>query len=142
MSNTANDFMTRNSLSFRCEQIEARPDGLMGGEYMTRHFRVEFRTLRNDFALVTFFSQGSAHTKAPTAAEVLSCLATDARSIMDCRDILDFAHEMGYASDDLWHDVAESLRKTFEACQKVTADLTALLGEDEAEELLYLDLEE
>jgi hypothetical protein len=142
MSNIANDFMSKHSLAFRCERVEERPDGLMGDKYITRHFRVEFRTLRTDFALVTFFSQGSAHTEDPTAAEVLECLASDARSVVDCTDVLDFAYEMGYASDDMWHDVVEKLRATYNGCRETLEGLDRLLGEEARDELLELDFYE
>ena len=158
MSTPAKKFMKDNGLAFRAVRVDSRPDGLgdipTGPDHMVnktwaevenrhrRHFRVEFRTLASDFALVTFFSQGSAHTEAPTATEVLECLAIDARSVVDCTDVLDFAAEMGFASDDLWHDVVENLRKTFNACNSTLDQLDALLGEDAREELLDLDFDE
>ena len=140
MSNTANDFIARHSLAFRCERIEKRPDDLGCWQLGARHFRVEFRTLARDFALVTYFSQGSAHTKDPTAAEVLECLASDARAFEDVEDVLGFAREFGYDLDALKGE--ERCRAAYNGCRKTHHQLGALLTVEGREELMGLDFED
>jgi len=155
MSNQANKFIASHGLSFRAVRVDSRPDGL--GDIPTdgpmvnkswaqvennhrRHFRVEFRTLASDFALVTHFSQGSAHTEEPTAAEVLECLASDARSVVDSADVLDFASEFGWELDT--PEALNHLRRVFAGCTETLDALDRLVGEDAREELLSLDFDE
>lgn len=157
MSNSpAIKFMKANKLSFRAIRVAERTDGL-GSIFPTdgpmvneswakvenehrRHFRVEFRTLATDFALVTFFSQGSAHTETPTASEVLECLASDARSVVDCEDVLDFASEFGWELDT--PEQINHLRKVFAGCNETLEALDQLLGEDGREDLFCIDFDE
>lgn len=152
MSTPAEKFMKDNQLSFRAVRVASRPDGLgdifpasgpMVNESWAkvenknrRHFRVEFRTLANDFALVTFFSQGSAHKEAPTAAEVLECLANDASAYDNGSDVLEFALELGY--DLSTTEGVNRCRRVYAACEKSHNDLSALLG-DAINGLLHRD---
>ena len=153
MSNTT-DILKHFGLSFRAERIDSRPDGL--GDIATtgpmvnthwaevenrhrRHWRCEFRTLASDFCLVAFFSQGSAITEDPTGAEVLGCLASDARSAVDCTDVLDFASEFGWDLDS--PEQINQLRKVFAGCCETLENLDRLLGEDGREELFSTDPE-
>jgi len=156
MSNSANKFMKSHGLSFRAVRVAERTDGLgdifpasgpMVNESWAkvenehrRHFRVEFRTLASDFALVSFFSQGSAHKEAPTASEVLECLALDARSVVDSEDVLDFASEFGWELETPAQ--IQRLRLVFAGCVETLEGLDQLVGEDGREELLCLDFEE
>lgn len=139
MSN-ADQFISKHQLGFRVERIASRPDDLGCWQRGARHWRVEFRTLRNDNALVTYFSQGSAHTEEPTAAEVLECLASDARAYEDVCDVLGFAREFGYDLDS--NKGEERCRAAYKGCQKTHAQLGALVGVEAREELMYLDFDE
>ena len=155
MSNTVNNFLSAHKLSFRAIRVTERTDGLgdifpasgpMVNESWAkvennnrRHFRVEFRTLANDFALSTFFSQGSAHKAAPTAVEVLECLAMDARSVVDAVDVLDFASEFGWELDTPAQ--LDRLRLVFAGCEETLTSLGALLGSG-LDELLALNFDE
>jgi hypothetical protein len=141
MSNTANKFLAAHRLSFRAVRVSERTDGLMseGRDPGQRHFRVEFRTLATDFALVTFFSQGSAHKKDPTAAEVLECLASDARGVVDATDVLDFASEFGWELDT--PEQLNHLRLVFAGCNETLDALDKLVGEDARNDLLCLDFD-
>ena len=155
MSNQAEKFMESNKLSFRAVRVDSRTDGLgdiptegpmVNGDWARaenkyrRHFRVEFRTLANDFALVTFFSQGSAHTEKPSASEVLECLASDARSVVDCHDVWDFAEEFGWDVDSA--DAGRHLSRVFAGCMETHEALHTLLGGSSFEELMCLDFDE
>lgn len=72
--------------------------------------------------LSTDFHQGAAHTKEPTAADVLSCLISDASS-GDSGSFGDFCCDFGYDTDS---------RKAFDlymACRKVNKRLRHFLGD-------------
>jgi hypothetical protein len=77
------------------------------------------------------FSQGSAHTEAPTLATVLDCLASDASSVENARDFREWAEEMGGDPDSI------KALKTYRLIQKQAAKLEALLGPDAYAELLW-----
>lgn len=145
MLNNTNNLLASFGLSFRAERVSSRPDGLMGSHPGQRHWRVEFRTLATDFALVTHFTQGSAHTEDPTGPEVLECLALDARSVVDCSDVLDFAAEgcwdLDFSNEFGCADELNHLRAVFAGCNETLDALDRLVGEDGRERLLALDCE-
>ena len=152
----ASKFISKHQLSFRAVRVSERTDGL-GDIFPTsgpmvnedwarvennhrRHFRVEFRSLASDFSLVTFFSQGSAHTEEPTAGEVLECLASDARSAAEAEDVLGFANEFGWELDS--DESISRLRLVFAGCNETLEALGQLLGEDGREELFSVEFDE
>lgn len=72
-------------------------------------------------ALATSFYQGSAHKTAPNAADVLYCLASDARCGEESFE--DFCSSFG-------HDVdSRKARKTWKACARMTKQLRRLLAD-------------
>lgn len=71
--------------------------------------------------LTTRFYQGSAHTDEPSAADVLSCLASDARSGETSFD--EFCSEFGYDSD------SRKAEATWKACRAMAPRLARFLGE-------------
>lgn len=139
MSNTANNFMKLHQLGFRVERVSTRPDSLGDWQRDARHWRFEFRTLSNDEVFAGYFSQGSAHSTEPTAAEVLEACTMDARSFDDAADVLDFAHEFGYDLD--MTEGVDRVRKVYAGCGESFAGLSALLGDNLAE-LFCLDFDE
>lgn len=72
-------------------------------------------------SLTTSFYQGSAHKVAPTAADVLACLASDARSGEESFE--DFCDSLGYDAD------SRKAHKTWKACARMTKQLRQLLGD-------------
>ena len=72
-------------------------------------------------ALTTSYYQGSAHKTAPTVADVLGCLASDAR----CGDqsFEDFCGDLGLDAD------SRKAHATWKACAKMSKQLRRLLGE-------------
>jgi len=76
------------------------------------------------------FWQGPAITGEPTAEGCLECLLSDAQS--GEQDFESFCGEFGYDQD------SRKAEKTWQACQKTTAGLKRLLGDD-YEAFLYAD---
>lgn len=70
------------------------------------------------------FWQGAAHTKPPTAADVLSCLVSDASSYESARDFEDWARDLGYDTDSI------KAKRTYEACGRTAKRVRTLLGKD------------
>lgn len=84
-----------------------------------------------EFSLTTPVSKGSGHKGvAPNAAEVLSCLASDASSYENADDPSEFAHEFGYT------DKNEATR-VYHACGESRRNLYRFLTSEHYEELLY-----
>ena len=83
------------------------------------------------FSMRVPFSQGSAHTVAPTTADVLDCLASDARGFENARDFSGWCAEYGYDVDRL------SAFRTFNTVARQAARLRAMLGQDNYERLLW-----
>lgn len=102
-------------------------------EQMPRNFDCTIRQVGrgNPQSMRVHFSQGAAHTKAPTLAEVLSCLASDASGIENACSFEDWAGDYGYDAD------SRKAEKTYHICQEQAEDLRNLLGHDAYETLLY-----
>lgn len=81
--------------------------------------------------MTVYFSQGSAHKKNPTLAEVLDCLASDASGVDNARSFEDWANDYGYDTD------SRKAERTYHICEKQAQDLKALLGQDAYNQLLY-----
>jgi hypothetical protein len=69
------------------------------------------------------FYMGPAIGREPTAADVISCLISDAFAYENARDIDDFARDFGYER------VSETLA-AYEACKKTSPRIRHLLGDD------------
>lgn len=92
----------------------------------------------------TWFSQGSAHTTAPTIADVLDCLASDARS-MEAWDgtgddaWIDWADELGLLDPDGDGSAADRVRaarQTWDVIVRQSAQLALLLGPEAYRDLI------
>jgi hypothetical protein len=78
------------------------------------------------------FYMGAAHTSEPTAADVMTCLASDASSYENARSFEDWASDLGYDTD------SRSAEKVYKACERITAKLRVLLGDD-FDRIVYSD---
>ena len=137
---TLDSFLKRHKLEFACKRVDARPDGLMDSDHMTRHFHVRISRETRSFSL--YFSQGSAHREDPTLADVLDCLASDAsgfenaqfqstspkcvESAFQC-----WAGEYGYSTD------SRKAEKIYRVTKRQSEQLTRVLGESAYRELLW-----
>ena len=92
------------------------------------HYRVKFRMNRH--TMTSYFSMGVAHTKEPTAIDVLSCLASDSAGI-DFHCFEEWSRNYGYDTD------SRKAERTYRACEKAAANLRRFLGDEAYNELLY-----
>lgn len=77
------------------------------------------------------FSQGSAHTEAPTAADVLDCVASDIAMFRGARSVEEWMAYLGYEDRD-------AARRTFDQIHRQDNRLQELLRDGDAvEALLY-----
>jgi len=80
----------------------------------------------------TYFSMGSGHNgKAPEAADVLDCLASDASGIENAQPFEDWAGEYGYNED------SRKAEKIYYTCITQSKVLKSFLGNELYNELLW-----
>lgn len=116
----------RSDLDRLCERLGIRavceyganrePAGWAGAAHS---YRVTLRKGRR--RLSTDFHQGAAHTKEPTAADVLRCLVSDARCDEDFES---YCADFGLSED------SRAAYATWQAARKVAPKLRRFLGED------------
>jgi hypothetical protein len=112
------DFAEEHGITADVERAASNP--AMDDDHVDmRHWRVTLR--RGKARLVVPFSQGSAHTKPPTAIEVLGCLASDAQETDETFE--DWCGYYGYETD------SRKAEKTYKAVKKSAADLKRFLGD-------------
>lgn len=128
---TLEQFITEQQLVMSVRPVKRNPH--MQGEQMPRNFEctIEFEGRGYHEPLTVYFSQGSAHKKPPTLADVLDCLASDASGVDNARSFEDWASEYGYDTD------SRKAERTYHICEKQAQDLKALLGQDAYNQLLY-----
>ena len=128
---TLDQFITEQQLVMSVRSVKRNPH--MQGEQMPRNFEctIEFEGRGYHEPLTVYFSQGSAHKKPPTLADVLDCLASDASGVDNARSFEDWASEYGYDTD------SRKAERTYHICEKQAQDLKALLGQDAYNQLLY-----
>lgn len=81
------------------------------------------------------FSQGSAHTEPPTADDVLDCLASDAASVENAPDWLDWAEGMGFDGEGA--KALREARDTHATILKQSETLRSFLPEGAYDALLW-----
>lgn len=131
---TLADFIQKKGIVAKAEWADRNPSMDNDSGHMTRHFKVTLSYMEGDQRkrLTTYFSQGSAHTKEPTAADVLDCLASDASGVENAGTFEEWASEYGYDED------SRKAERTYKICQKQAAQLRLFLNSDEAyQELLW-----
>ena len=97
------------------------------------HWRCTFRRGRR--RMTTYFSMGPAHTKEPTAKDVLDCLASDSGSVENARSFKDWASDLGYDPD------SRKAERTFRICERQAKRLRQFLGSQETYESLLWQTE-
>ena len=129
---TIKSFIERNKVRFAADWTDTNPNMAADNEWMrgANHWKVTFRCAGR--TMTTYFSQGPAISREPSAEDVLDCLASDACGIDNAAgDFEQWASEYGY---DTYSRKAE---RTFRACQKAAEKLERLLGYEAYQELLY-----
>lgn len=112
------DFAEEHGITATVAEADSNPN-YEPADRDARHWKVTLR--RGKARLTVPFSQGSAHTKAPTAIEVLGCLASDASGSDESFE--DWCGNLGYDAD------SRKAKKTYDSCRKQTAKLKAFLGD-------------
>ena len=127
---TLDQFIKEQQLEMNVLPVKRNPHM---SEQLPRNFECTITVVGKGYhePMTVYFSQGSAHKKKPTLAEVLDCLASDASGVDNVRSFEDWASEYGYDTD------SRRAEKTYRICQKQTASLRHLLGCDAYETLLY-----
>lgn len=129
---TVEEFIARNGIRSVVRPAKENPamqDEMPGAS----HWNV---TLIHDGRRMTVpFSQGSAHTKPPTTAEVLDCVRSDATTLGDDSETVrygfeEWAEELGYDPD------SRRAERTYRAVVDQTERLRGLLGRGAYADLL------
>src|SRR5947207_663766 len=96
---TLKTFIAQHKIRMTADLIDRNPNmDLDEWSQTATHWRCQFKVGRR--SLTTYFSQGSAHTREPTAEDVLDCLASDATGVQNSRDDFDeWCSEYGYDTD-------------------------------------------
>lgn len=138
---TLEQFIQQNNIRFECKRVNSRPDGFMDepsgtgnaiNNQGTRHFKCRISSgalAMNGFNL--YFSQGSAHTADPTAAEVLDCLASGAASVENAGSFEDWAEELGFETD------SRKAEKAYKAIKRQAEQLQRIMDSDAYQTLLW-----
>ena len=126
---TLDQFITEQQLVMSVRPIKRNPHMQ---EQMPRNFEctIEFEGRGYHEPLTVYFSQGSAHKKPPTLAEVLDCLASDASGVDNAQSFEAWASEYGYDTD------SRKAEKTYNICVQQAQELKILLGQDAYNQLL------
>jgi|SRR5882672_3289550 len=97
------------------------------------HWSCKFRRAGSARVMTVIFSMGSGHHgKAPTACDVLDCLASDATGC-DGRSFEDWCGDYGYDTD------SRKAERTWKATVRQSAKLQQFLGDDFAAFLYYTE---
>lgn len=95
------------------------------------HWKVTLR--HKERRLTTEFHQGSAHTSPPTAADVLSCLVSDAVSVEQEPDFEGWAESLGYDSD------SRKAERVYRACARIRGRVRQFLPDFDLFDLANLE---
>jgi hypothetical protein len=117
---TVADFIADHNITADAVPTDHNPN--MDDSATMDHWRVTLR--RPGKKMTVYFSMGSGHNgKAPEAADVLDCLASDASSVDNARDFADWASDYGYDTD------SRKAHKTYTVCKRQAERLKKFLGE-------------
>ncbi|MGH8744723.1 MAG: hypothetical protein ACREUY_10645 [Burkholderiales bacterium] len=121
-------FISNTAITARVKRVSSNPnmDNMGAG---ARHWIMTLKAGR--FSMRVPFSQGSAHTVAPTVADVLNCLASDAAGFDNARDFADWCGEYGYDAD------SRKVERIYKTVAKQAGKLRAMLGNDNYATLLF-----
>ncbi len=124
-------FIARNRITAHVEYADNNPNMESDKEWNrgASHWKITLHCRGHQ--MTTYFSQGSAHTKEPTAADLLDCLALDSSGIDNARSFEDWCSEYGYDTD------SRKAEKTFKVCERQAQKLKTFLPSGEYEMLLW-----
>lgn len=122
-------FVRKHGIQFDVQWADTNPHMQSDDEWMrsASHWRCTFR--KGKKRLTSYFSQGSAIAREPSAADVLDSLASDAGCVTGSFE--DFCSDLGYDSD------SRKAERTYKICKRYATKLEQFLGSEALEELIY-----
>jgi hypothetical protein len=129
---TMNQFIERLGVQFSAERTKDNPH-MLDAMDSASHWRCLLR--KDQRRMIVHFSQGSAHTKPPTAVDVLDCLASDASDYENAQDFEDWCAEYGYDSD------SRKDQRTYRKVKRQSDALRRVLGSTASYETLLWETE-
>lgn len=125
-------------LEVRLQHIHTRMQGQNQWVPGSRHYRCEIWRAGFGFPKIYAFeySQGSAHKKGPSMADLVWCLLQDASIAQNYDDVWEMAQSLGYELDS--KETYRSALATYEACEEVNDWLTDTFSSEELEALYEL----
>lgn len=127
---TLDQFIAEQQLEMSVLPVKRNPHM---SEQLPRNFECTITVVGRGYhePMTVYFSQGSAHKKKPTLAEVLDCLASDASGVDNARSFEDWSSEYGYDTD------SRKAEHTYNTVKEQAQQLRGLLGRSAYEQLLY-----
>ena len=122
------EFARSFGIAAKCERWHENPH--MSDDFQGDHWKCVLKGAGSQ--MTVYFSMGYGHNgKAPKAADLLDCLASDAAGYENAQSFEDWASEHGYDMD------SRKAEKTFRIVAKEAAKLKRFLGEPAYERLLW-----
>ena len=115
-------------LSLQCILVSSRGDELAAEWPGTRHWCV---VLGGSYTF--YYSQGPAHTNAPTMGDILHSLQIDCSCVRDGASFEEFCEEFGCVED------SRRAYRTYETCQGTCARIIDLIGQSAFETFMSLE---
>lgn len=128
---TLADFIAEAGIAATVRGVAKNPNLDAVDKWAANHYRVTLRRVRRDpperggtytVGLSVFFSQGTGVLRAPTAADVLDSLATDAQTVANAASFEEWARELGYDAD------SRKAERTYNLIRSQSLRLEAFLG--------------
>lgn len=125
---TINELIKSAGITMVCWRHHENPNMLDSANM--DHWRCVLRAGRA--RMTVYFSQGHGHHgKAPGLDSVLDCLASDASSVDNSRDFVDWCAELGYSED------SRKAERTFKTIKRQSLKLHRFLGDSAYHTLLF-----
>ncbi len=125
---TIHEFIATHKITMTCDRADSNPAMDATAPGSMDHWKCKLA--HTSHRMTVPFSMGYGYNgKEPTAADVLSCLASDASGITS--DFEEWARDLGYDPD------SRTAERTYKACVKSAEKLKTFLGADLYDTLLY-----
>lgn len=132
---TLAEFIERMAIRMTCEEWPTNPN-MEGADQMDNWRCVLRHRNHGRKAMTVYFSMGvGLNGREPSAAEVLSSLASDAAGIQNARSFEDWCGEYGYDTD------SRKAERIFKVCEREADKLRRFLGSSAAYETLLFGTE-
>lgn len=125
---TIHEFITSAGISMTAKPVDHNPDMNSDPKYPMDHWKCTLKAGHSQMTVT--FSMGIGHKgKAPEAAEVLSCVASDSTSADQSFE--DWCVELGYDTD------SRKAERTYNLIKRQAAKLRNFLGESAYQTLMH-----